>query len=75
MMRVFYSRWRALIWSAGVVFLALQFAWPPSRGAAGDANAAANDDVVITDALGQPVNEQEVRDLASALDGSDGNSN
>jgi hypothetical protein len=67
MMRVFYSRWRALIWSAGVIFFALQFAWPSSHASAGDA-ANGDDNIVVTDALGQPVNEQQARDIANALE-------
>ena len=56
MFRVFYSRWSALFWAAGVLWTAYDIANAQPRG--GDAAAV--------DATGTPVNAADLAALANA---------
>ena len=59
---VFKNRWMALIWAAGIVWFAYDFAGSqPQEG-----NASANADQA-TDATGAPVTADDQQRLASAL--------
>lgn len=62
---IFKSRWMALLWAAGIVWLALDFA-APDAGAAG--NGAGN--AAVTDATGSPVSDQDMQALEAFVDGS-----
>jgi hypothetical protein len=55
---IFTNRWWALLWAAGIVWLALDVA-APDRPAAG--NAAAND------AAGDPIADADVDNLAAIV--------
>src|SRR3546814_11631723 len=67
--RIFRSRWVALLWAAGIIWTAIDVAEankappPPASNASDAANA--------TDALGQPVTNQDLAILANAMHGSD----
>jgi hypothetical protein len=60
---VFKSRWMALLWAAGIIWLALDFGG--SQAQTPD-NAAANE-TGITDASGQPVTNEDSEKIANAL--------
>ena len=55
---IFKSRWMALIWAAGIIWFAYDFAAP-------DESAATNnsDSVELTDATGAPVSPDEAKQL------------
>jgi hypothetical protein len=55
---IFKSRWMALLWAAGIIWFAYDFAAPSDNSA----NAAGND-VQITDASGAPVSPDEAKQL------------
>jgi hypothetical protein len=59
---IFKSRWMALLWAAGIIWFAYDFAGPSS-----DETSAANDAVQITDANGAPVSPDEAKQLSEAL--------
>lgn len=61
---IFKNRWMALIWAAGIIWFAYDFAAP----SADEANASDNE-VQITDASGAPVSPQEANKLQEALKG------
>ncbi|RIA47117.1 hypothetical protein DFR49_1685 [Hephaestia caeni] len=64
--RIFRSRWVALLWAAGIIWTAIDVAEankappPPPVSNASDATNA-------TDALGQPVTDQDLAVLANAM--------
>ena len=53
----------ALIWAAGIIWFAYDFAGPSSE----DTNSADSNQVQITDANGAPVSSDEARQLSEAL--------
>jgi hypothetical protein len=55
---IFKSRWMALLWAAGILWLAYDFAAPSN-----DAANTAGDEVQITDASGAPVSPDEAKNL------------
>ena len=59
---IFKSRWWALLWAAGIIWAAYDFASPGTDGG----NASANTEQP-TDAAGQPINSDDVNKLADAL--------
>jgi hypothetical protein len=61
---IFKSRWMALIWAAGIIWFAYDFAAPSDD----QANAADNQ-VQITDASGAPVSPEEAQKLQEAVKG------
>jgi hypothetical protein len=60
---IFKSRWMALLWAAGIIWFAYDFAGPSGE----DANTASADQVQITDADGAPVSPDEAKQLSEAL--------
>ena len=56
---IFKSRWMALLWAAGIIWLALQVAEPDDSSDNSDANA--------TDVTGSPVAAQDKKALEEAL--------
>jgi hypothetical protein len=59
---IFKSRWMALIWAAGIIWFAYDFAAPSS-----DAANASDNEVQITDASGAPVSPDDAKNLQKAL--------
>ena len=53
----------ALLWAAGIIWFAYDFAAPSDD----DTNSAAGNDVQVTDANGAPVTPDEAKQLADAL--------
>ena len=60
---VFKSRWMALIWAAGIVWVALSFA----GGQAQAPDNSAGNDAGLTDEAGQPVTREDSEKVANAL--------
>jgi hypothetical protein len=58
---IFKSRWMALIWAAGIIWFAYDFAAPDDSS-----NASANAEQT-TDATGSPVTSDDEKRLAAAL--------
>jgi hypothetical protein len=56
---IFKSRWMALLWAAGIVWLALQIAGPDDSSSNSDTNAA--------DVTGSPVTVQDAKALEEAI--------
>jgi len=61
---IFKSRWMALIWAAGIIWFAYDFAAPSD-----DQPKADNNEVQITDASGAPVSPDEAKKLEEAVKG------
>lgn len=59
--RIFRSRWFALLWAAGIIWMAVDIAGSAS-GEGQESGAAA-----VTDATGEPVNAADLAALANAL--------
>jgi hypothetical protein len=59
---VFKNRWMALLWAAGIIWFAYDFAGSQPQ----EANAAANADQP-TDATGAPISAEDQQRLAAAL--------
>jgi hypothetical protein len=55
---IFKSRWMALLWAAGILWFAYDFAAPSD-----DSTNTAGNDVQITDATGAPVSTDEAKQL------------
>ena len=62
MSTIFKSRWMALIWAAGIVWFAYDFAAPSE-----DSSNNSSDEVQVTDANGAPVTPDEAKQLSEAL--------
>jgi len=60
---IFKSRWIALIWAGGIMWWAASTVGPQPAAAGNDAASVAQ-----TDALGQPVDPQQVKKIAKQLD-------
>ena len=65
---IFKSRWMALIWAAGILWFAYDFASPASSDKNASANESANA-TQLTDATGAPVTKDEEKQLAQELNG------
>jgi hypothetical protein len=63
MSTIFKSRWMALLWAAGIIWVAYDYAAPSGD----DSNANATNEVQVTDADGAPVNPDEAKQLEEAL--------
>jgi hypothetical protein len=61
---IFKSRWMALIWAAGIIWFAYDFAGSSSPDANASTNAAQT-----TDATGAPVTADDEKKLADELNG------
>jgi hypothetical protein len=61
---IFKSRWMALIWAAGIIWFAYDFAAPSD-----DQSNRADNQVQITDASGAPVSPEEAKKLEEAVKG------
>jgi hypothetical protein len=60
---IFKSRWMALLWAAGIIWFAYDFAAPSDD----DTNNAGTNQVQVTDANGAPVTPDEAKQLEEAL--------
>jgi hypothetical protein len=60
---IFKSRWMALLWAAGIIWFAYDFATPSDD----DTNRADGNSVQVTDANGVPVTPDEAKQLEEAL--------
>ena len=60
---IFKSRWMALLWAAGIIWFAYDFAAPSDDAA----SSADNNQVQVTDANGAPVSPDEAKQLSEAL--------
>lgn len=61
--RVFRSRWSALFWAAGIIWLAIDVA-----GVGGGPKHAGATKTDATDATGAPVDENDTRNALNAFD-------
>jgi hypothetical protein len=59
---IFKSRWMALLWAAGIIWFAYDFAAPTDGSASGN-------EVQIIDESGAPVSPDEAKQLQQALNG------
>jgi hypothetical protein len=59
---IFKSRWMALVWAAGIIWFAYDFASPSDQGM----NTGDNG-IEITDASGAPVSPDEAKQLEEAV--------
>lgn len=59
---VFKSRWKALLWAAGIIWFAYDFAGSEPQGGNASANAEQS-----TDATGAPVTADDQQKMADAL--------
>jgi hypothetical protein len=62
MSTIFKSRWMALVWAAGILWFAYDFAAPSDDQPNGNGDA-----VEVTDATGAPVTPEEAKQLEDAL--------
>jgi hypothetical protein len=62
--RIFKSRWMALVWAAGIIWFAYDFAGSGSEDGNASANAAQ-----LSDATGAPITKDEEKKLAEELNG------
>jgi hypothetical protein len=65
MSSIFKNRWMALVWAAGMIWLAYDFVAPSKP----PASASDGNEVEITDATGAPVSPEEAKKLEEALKG------
>jgi hypothetical protein len=68
---VFKSRWMALLWAAGIVWGALDYAGSDHNSAAGAAPvkaAAPSEQTGLTDASGRPITAEDLRKLSGGAD-------
>ncbi len=56
---LFHNRWMALVWAAGVLWLAIDFAGP--------GESAGGNNQVTTDVTGEQVSNQQVEQVASIV--------
>jgi hypothetical protein len=61
---IFKSRWMAMLWAAGILWFAYDFAGP-----ADDSPNTSDNEVQITDATGSPVSPEEAKRLQDAIKG------
>ena len=61
---IFKNRWMALLWAAGIMWLAVDVAGGSGSSAA---NTAASNDAAVTDDVGNPVSNDDVAVAANAL--------
>jgi hypothetical protein len=61
---IFKSRWMAMLWAAGIIWFAYDFAAP-----ADNAGNEGDNQVQITDASGAPVSPEEAKKLEEAVKG------
>ncbi len=61
---IFKSRWMALLWAAGIIWFAYDFAAPKD-----DSGNQSGNQVEITDASGAPVSPDEAKKLEEAVKG------
>ena len=61
---IFKSRWLALVWAAGIIWFAYDFAGSPD-----EPSTAADNQVQITDATGAPISPEEAKKLEEAVKG------
>jgi hypothetical protein len=61
---IFKSRYWALLWAAGIIWFALDFAGPGAAPAGNQAEAAQE-----TDVTGAPVKDEDVKKLAGIIQG------
>ena len=59
---IFRNRWWALLWAAGIIWFAYDFAAPKDNS-----DATGDNQVEITDASGAPVSPDEAKQLDEAL--------
>jgi hypothetical protein len=59
---IFKSRWMALVWAAGIIWFAYDFAQPSDEQSNSNGN-----EVEITDASGAPISPGEAKKLEEAL--------
>jgi hypothetical protein len=62
---IFKSRWMALLWAAGIVWVALDFAGGHKSGASASNHQSAA--AGLTDEDGQPASDNDVETAANAL--------
>jgi hypothetical protein len=61
---IFKSRWMALLWAAGIIWFAYDFAAPN-----GETANAGDNQVEVTDATGAPISPEEAKKLEEAVKG------
>ena len=61
---IFKSRWMALIWAAGIIWLAVDVAGGNESAAT---NTAMSNEIVATDIGGEPVTNEDEQKAADAL--------
>jgi hypothetical protein len=61
---IFKNRWMALLWAAGIIWFAYDFA-----GSSDDSANADSNQVQVTDASGAPVSAEEAKKLEEAVKG------
>jgi len=61
---IFKSRWMALVWAAGIIWFAYDFASPSD-----DQQNTSDNQVQITDASGAPVSPDEAKKLEEEVKG------
>lgn len=61
---IFKSRWMALVWAIGIVVVAFEVAAPDAQASNPSENAQAP-----TDAMGDPISNEDAKKLDSILDG------
>jgi hypothetical protein len=62
---VFKSRWMALLWAAGIVWFAIDYAGSADSSApAPSNNAEASNLTQLTDASGRPISAEDLRELS-----------
>ena len=57
---IFSNRWLAILWAAGIILFAWQFA--------SDGDSLVSSQGKITDATGAPVDDQQIEDLQNSID-------
>ena len=68
--KLFRSRWAALIWAGGILWLAVDVAgYAPARKPDPAANASAQADAADTDATGEAVQSSDLAILAGVING------
>lgn len=58
---IFKSRWMALLWAAGIIYVAVDVAGGPAPAADNDSNA------VMIDGSGQPVSQEDLEAAERAI--------